>query len=367
MPLTTVSEGRVYDWSHAVGRNAARGSGFNYVQTMCLGKDGVLYATNRGNENNFGMHINKTKLGGPGEEEWLADFCEHGDGDSHCTWPFGVAVDSHENVYLSDDWRNTISVFDTSGKFLRKWGEAGSGDGQLFRPAGLAVEKNGNIIVVDSGNNRLQVFTPDGKLVGKCGGPGNGDGQFDQPWGITLDKDGNIYVADWNNHRIQKLSPEGKFLMKFGEYGKIEEPEDAYGVTYLGPYITAASERAGYPSPSRLNHPTDVAVDPDGDIYVTDWGNHRVSVFDSEGKPICHLIGDAQVLSKWGQQTVEANPDMAKARRRVRSLEPQWRFCFPTAVEFDPASDQIIVADGQRNRLQIYKKVRDYSDFQANL
>src|SRR4029077_13572421 len=98
MPLTTVSEGRVYDWSHAVGRNAARGPGFNYVQTMCLGKDGVLYAANRGNENNFGMHVNKTKLGAPGEEEWLADFCEHGDGDSHCTWPFGVAVDDQDHV-----------------------------------------------------------------------------------------------------------------------------------------------------------------------------------------------------------------------------------------------------------------------------
>ena len=78
-------------------------------------------------------------------------------------------------------------------------------------------------------------------------------------------------------------------------------------------------------------------------------------------------IGDAQVLSKWGAQTVDANPDMAKARRRVRSLEPQWRFCFPTAVEFDPATDSIIIADSQRNRLQVYKKVRDYSDFQANL
>ena len=36
--------------------------------------------------------------------------------------------------------------------------------------------------------------------------------------------------------------------MKFGEYGKIEEPEDAYGVTYLGPYITAASERRDIPA-----------------------------------------------------------------------------------------------------------------------
>ena len=79
------------------------------------------------------------------------------------------------------------------------------------------------------------------------------------------------------------------------------------------------------------------------------------------------LIGDAQVLSKWGQQSVDANPDMMKARRRVKSLEPQWRFCFPTAVDFDPADRRIIVADSQRNRLQVYKKVRDYSDFQANL
>ena len=81
MPLTTVQEGRVYDWSHAVGRNAARGPGFNYVQTMCLGKNGILYATNRGNENNFGMHVNKVQLGAPGDEEHIADFCEYGEGD----------------------------------------------------------------------------------------------------------------------------------------------------------------------------------------------------------------------------------------------------------------------------------------------
>ena len=42
-------------------------------------------------------------------------------------------------------------------------------------------------------------------------------------------------------------------------------------------------------------------------------------------------------------------------------------FCFPTAVDFDPATDRIIVADSQRNRLQIYRKVRDHVDFQANL
>ena len=368
MPLTTVSEGRVYDWSHAVGRNAARGPGFNYIQTMCLGKNGMLYAANRGNENNFGMHINKVQLGAAGDEEWLADFCEYGSGDENCIWPFGVAVDDNDHVYVSDDWTNTISVFDSGGKFLRKWGKTGSGDGEFRQPAGLAVEKNGNVIVVDSGNNRLQVFTPDGKFVGKCGRAGSGDGEFNQPWGITLDKDGNIYVADWKNHRIQKLSPEGKFLMKIGQYGTLSEPEGAYAVTMLGPYVAAGEETVGYSKPGMLN-PSDRCCGGSRWRYLRcrlgQPIESRCSTRTESRSP--NLIGDAQVLSKWGQQTVDANPDMAKARRRVRSLEPQWRFCFPTAVDFDPATDSIIVADSQRNRLQIYKKVRDYSDFQANL
>ena len=83
MPLTTVARGRVFDWSHAVGRNAARGNGFNYIQSMCLDNNSVLYAANRGTEGqNKAMHVNKTKLGGPGEEEWLADFFEYGDEDA---------------------------------------------------------------------------------------------------------------------------------------------------------------------------------------------------------------------------------------------------------------------------------------------
>jgi sugar lactone lactonase YvrE len=257
-------------------------------------------------------------------------------------------------------------VFDTGGNFVRNWGETGSGDGQLSRPAGMICDKDDNLYVVDSGNNRIQKFTKDGKFLAKFGKGGSGDGEFNQPWGITLDNDGNIWVADWKNHRAQKLSPDGKFLMKIGQHGTIPMPSDSYGVTYLGPYIST-SGAAGYPKAGILNHPTDVAVDPDGDIYIADWGNHRVCIFDSEGVPVTNLIGDAQVMSKWGQQSIDANPDMMKARRRARSLEPEWRFCFPTAVDFDPETDCLIVADSQRNRLQIYRKVRDYTDFQANL
>ena len=85
MALTTYVKGRAYDWSHAIGRASANGTGFNYPQTMCLGNDGDVYVANRGNENNFGMRVNHVKVGGPGEEELLAEFATYGeeDGKTH--------------------------------------------------------------------------------------------------------------------------------------------------------------------------------------------------------------------------------------------------------------------------------------------
>src|SRR6266566_5170734 len=130
MALTTYIKGRAYDWSHAIGRAAANGTGFNYPQTMCLGNDGDVFVANRGNENNFGMRVNRIKLGGPGDEELLAEFCTYGETDGHSVWPFGVAVDKNDNVYVTDEWKSTVSVFDPMGKFIRKWGTPGSGLGR---------------------------------------------------------------------------------------------------------------------------------------------------------------------------------------------------------------------------------------------
>ena len=177
MALTTVVRGRAYDWSHAIGRGAATGTGFNYVQTMCLGNDSDIYTANRGNENNFGMRVNRIRLGGAGDEELLAEFFQHGEGDGKATWPFGVAVGQRRPRVLSRTNGPTPSRCSMpNGKFQYKCGKTGSGDGELLRPAGLACEKNGNLIVVDSGNNRLQVFSPEGKLVAtvRQGGIGRG-------------------------------------------------------------------------------------------------------------------------------------------------------------------------------------------------
>ena len=59
--------------------------------------------------------------------------------------------------------------------------------------------------------------------------------------------------------------------------------------------------------------------------------------------------------------------DVYKARRRVYTLEPEWRFALPSAVEFDSRNSRLMVADTQRWRIQIYNKLHDYADPQFNI
>ena len=99
---------------------------------------------------------------------------------------------------------------------------------------------------------------------------------------------------------------------------------------------------------------------------MADWANNRVQVFDESGAFLTTIAGDAHELSAWARMTVDANPDIQKARRRA-SLEPERRFALPTGVTFDAARSRLIVADTQRYRLQIYAKQLDYVEAQANL
>ena len=112
MALTTFVKGRAYDWSYAIGRGAANGTGFNYPQTMCIGNNSDIYVANRGNENNFGMRVNHIKLGKPAEEELLSEFCTYGEEDGHGvgefraygrSQPTGIAVGAERSGPLSDN------------------------------------------------------------------------------------------------------------------------------------------------------------------------------------------------------------------------------------------------------------------------
>ena len=274
----------------------------------------------------------------PGDEEYLGTFSRYGDGDGELIWPAGIALDSDENIYIADEWMNRISIFSKFGDFLGKWSTRG--DDRSNRTSGIAFDPDDNLFVVDSLNHNIRKFTRDGECTLQFGTFGGGEGEMNSPWGIATDLDGCVYVADHKNHRVQKFDAHGEFITSFGADGM---------------------------GRGRLNRPSDVAVDPDGDVYVCDWGNDRVQVFAQDGKYLASLIGDAQQMAKGHQEQVDANPDVIKARRRVYSPEPEWRFAMPTGVTFDAVNSRLIVADTQRARVQIYNKVKDYMEAQFNL
>ena len=343
--LTTVAAGRTYDFSHAVG-------GLYMPQPVAVapGVGDTVYVLSRQYEQILDVPWNKTATAAqvnkfsvptsPYDEEFLGRISRYGDAEGELIWPCGIAINSSGDIYITDEWMNRVSAFNDEGDLQAVWGIAGGGDGELNRPAGIAIDADDDVFIVDSLNHRVQKFSADGEYLSQFGRHGDADGEFNSPWGIAIDADGCLYVADHKNHRVQKFSADGEYLLSFGGYGK---------------------------GRGKLNRPSDVAVDPDGDVYVCDWGNDRVQAYASDGKFIASLVGDAQRLAKWHQEQVDANADVVKARRRVYTLEPEWRFAMPTGVAFDAAKSRLLVTDTQRGRLQIYNKVSGYMEPQFNL
>lgn len=331
--LTTIAAGRVYDFSHCMGMYSTSGVGFLVPQDFALGARDTLYVLNRGVDE-LTLRISKCRL----NHEFIGDIGRYGAGDGQFVWPTSLALDAAGNLYVADENLHRITVMDGDGQFRQKWGVAGSEPGQLNGPSGLAFAPDDSLYVVDSRNHRVQRFSKDGQFIAAWGSYGNGPGQFNQPWGIGVDGQGAVYVADWKNDRAQKFSPEGEFLGEFG----------------------GTAEGVG-----SLRRPTGVAVDSDGDVYVADWGQHQVKIYEPNGKFIAALVGDAEQPSPWAQDYIDANPDVAKARRRT-NMEGEWRFNRPIAVKVD-AQDRLFVAEAVRHRIQIYNKEKDYAEAALNL
>ena len=136
----------------------------------------------------------------------IAIWGSEGTGDGQFDRTHGIAIDSADNVYLSDMGNFRIQKFDSDGNFITKWGSQGAGDGQFNSTPDLAVDSSDNVYVVERLNYRVQKFDSNGNFITKWGSEGDGEGQFDIPEGIATDSSGNVYVADTHNSRIQKFA-----------------------------------------------------------------------------------------------------------------------------------------------------------------
>jgi sugar lactone lactonase YvrE len=153
----------------------------------------------------------------------------------------------------------------------------GSADGtgsaaRFYQPQGVAVDPSGNLYVADSDNETIRKISPTGVVTTLAGAPGETGGadgsgsqaRFNFPSSLVVDGAGNLFVADANNHTIRKVTPAGAVTTLAGAAG-----------------VSGSADGTG--GAARFNRPEGIAVDPAGNLYIADAGNHLVRKISPAG------------------------------------------------------------------------------------
>jgi hypothetical protein len=186
-----------------------------------------------------------------------------------------LAIDASGNLYIPDTANNRIRKVDTKGIIttIAGTGKPGfSGDGgparkaELNGPTNVSVDGTGNIYVADTENHRIRRIDPGGIITtvagnGKTGFPDDGAVATEVPVGganVWADPEGNIYITDEGYPGIFKVDTEGILTI------------------IAGTGVDGFSGDGGPATEAQLSEPTSVAIGPDGDLYISDWGNNRI-------------------------------------------------------------------------------------------
>jgi DNA-binding beta-propeller fold protein YncE len=171
--------------------------------------------------------------------------------------PYGVAMYDGK-MYVADSRAPGLAVFDLRQRRFTLI--PGAGNGRMKRPINVTIDSDGTKYVTDTGRDQVLIFDRGDRFVSAYGT----EGQF-KPVDTAIAGD-RLYVVDIKHHQVQVLDKRtGKLLFRFGEPGS----------------------KAG-----ELFHPTNIAIGPDGDVYVVETSNFRVQRFTAEGKPV-RIYGEA--------------------------------------------------------------------------
>lgn len=179
-----------------------------------------------------------------------------GNDRSHFNLPTDVAVLKDGSFYVSDGYKNTrVLKFSASGEYEFEWGVKGSGPGEFNLPHGIALDSRGRVYVCDRSNSRIQIFDAKGKFLDQWKGP-----QIGRPYGVEVDAHDHVFIVDGGEPSLKakdrgkavELDAEGHVIDTFGSYGK-------------------------EPGQFQLGH--DIAVGPDGAVYVAEGSGKRVQKF----------------------------------------------------------------------------------------
>lgn len=198
---------------------SAAAASFNSPQAVAVDSEGSIYVADAGN-------VRIRKVSRSGIVTTLAGNnvlgCNDGVGaEARFGNPFGVTVDTSNNVYVADYGCNAIRKITPAGVVTTLAGItnlSGGADGHVSsasfcQPQGVAADRTGNLYVTDRCNNAIRMITSAGVVTTVAGTavPGYADGignaaRFSAPYGIAVDSAGNLYVGDTDNNMVRKVT-----------------------------------------------------------------------------------------------------------------------------------------------------------------
>jgi YD repeat-containing protein len=286
-------------------------------------------------EKNTGNVVEAKAPGGTSEAvyppSFSARFGSSGSGNGQFKQPWGVTLDSSENVWAVDSGNDRVEKFSSSGSFIGAYGKEGTGASEFEEPAGITVNQSThNVYVADKENNRIEELNSSGGFVEtigwgvsdgkselevckascKAGISGSANGQFNSPGAVAIDSHGELLIADEGNNRIEVLSEAGAYISQFGSKGsgngQFSEPVGVViseGSLYVadegndriqqfslsGSYIGQFGSKGS--GSGQMDEPNCITANPStGTLYVCDYGNERMEEFSPAGK----------FLTEWG-------------------------------------------------------------------
>ena len=245
----------------------------------------------------------------------------------------GLAVDAAGNLYIADDGHHRIRKVDVNGIITTVAGtgtQGFSGDGgaairaQLYRPSGVAVDGAGNLYIADMFNRRIRKVDASGTITtlagtGDFGNTGDGaaatQATMESPIDVTVDSQGNVYFADQDAAVIRKITPAGIIT------------------TVAGNGTTGFSGDGGPATKAALGSAYSVTLDGAGNVYISDFANHRIRKVDTSGT-ITTIAGEGSSAPNAGDGGPPTSANM-----------------LPNGVAFDTAGNYY-VADFGNNRIR---------------